>query len=196
MLGYRCQFRTLHWRPTDTVAIRFLIFLNLLRKTNIPEMTPEKNPLFMMTSSNGNFPRYWPFVRGIHRSTVNFPHKGQWCGALMFSLICVWTNGWVNNRDAGDLRHHRVHYDATVMYHPHHLHVSLWYLKSVPPPVLAKGLQVSLLYVSGDSTLTMLGAAACCANSHRTAAQRVVLWRVSDPYSHWVLLGVVISWRI
>ena len=40
-----------------------------------------------------HFPRYWPFVRGIHRSQVNFPHKGQWCGALMFSLICAWING-------------------------------------------------------------------------------------------------------
>ena len=28
---------------------------------------------------------------------VNSPHKGQWRGALMFSLICVWINGWVNN---------------------------------------------------------------------------------------------------
>ena len=36
------------------------------------------------------FPRYWPFMRGIHRSPVNSPHKGQWRGALMFSLICVW----------------------------------------------------------------------------------------------------------
>ena len=35
------------------------------------------------------FPRYWPFVRGIHRSPVNSPHKGQWHGALMFSLICA-----------------------------------------------------------------------------------------------------------
>ena len=50
------------------------------------------------------FPSYWPFVRGIHRSPV----KGQWRGALMFSLICVWINGWVNNREAGD-------YDVIVM---------------------------------------------------------------------------------
>ena len=34
-------------------------------------------------------PRYWPFVWEIHRSPVNFPHKGQWRGALMFSLICA-----------------------------------------------------------------------------------------------------------
>ena len=62
-----------------------------------------------------NFPRYWPFVRGIHRSPVNSPHKGQWRAALMFSLICVWINGWINNREAGDLRRNRVHYDVTVM---------------------------------------------------------------------------------
>ena len=61
------------------------------------------------------FPRYWPFVRGVHRSPVNSPHKGQWRGAFMFSLICVWINGWVNNREAGDLRRHRGHYDVIVM---------------------------------------------------------------------------------
>ena len=62
-----------------------------------------------------HFPRYWPFVRGIHRSPVNSPHKGQWRGALMFSLIWAWMNGWVNNREAGDLRRYRAHYDITVM---------------------------------------------------------------------------------
>ena len=56
------------------------------------------------------FPRYWPYVRGIHRSPVNFPHKGQWRGALMFSLICAWINGWVNNGKA-----HRAHYDLIAM---------------------------------------------------------------------------------
>ena len=33
----------------------------------------------------------------------------------MFSLICVWINGWVNNREAGNLRRHRCHYDIIVM---------------------------------------------------------------------------------
>ena len=62
-----------------------------------------------------HFPRYWPFVRGIYRSTVNSPHKGQWHGALMFSLICARINGSVNNRYAGDLRRHEVHYDVIVL---------------------------------------------------------------------------------
>ena len=31
-------------------------------------------------------------------------------------LICTRTNGWVNNREAGDLRHHRAHYDVIVIF--------------------------------------------------------------------------------
>ena len=69
-----------------------------------------------------HFPRHWPFVRGIHRLPVNSPHKGQWCGDLMFSLICAWTNSWTNNADAGDLRRHRAHYDAIVMFHRCHFY--------------------------------------------------------------------------
>ena len=62
-----------------------------------------------------HYPRYWRFVRGIHRSPVNSPHKGQWLGALMISLMCVWINGWVNNGETGDLRRYRAHYEVTVM---------------------------------------------------------------------------------
>ena len=64
-----------------------------------------------------HFPRYWPFVQGFHRSRVNSPHKGQWRGALIFSLICVWIKDWVNNREAGCLRRYRAHYDTSVMWH-------------------------------------------------------------------------------
>ena len=63
----------------------------------------------MMTSSNGNI--YWPFMRGIHRSPVNSPHKDQWRGALMFSLICA----LINNREAGDLRRYRANYNVILM---------------------------------------------------------------------------------
>ena len=47
--------------------------------------------------------------------TSEFPHKDQWRGTLMFSLVCTWINGWVNNGEAGDLRHHHAHYDVIVM---------------------------------------------------------------------------------
>ena len=52
-----------------------------------------------------HFPRYWSIVRGIHHPPVNYPHKGQWRGALMFSLFCGWT------------------YDMPVIWAPPH---SLW----------------------------------------------------------------------
>ena len=64
-----------------------------------------------------NFPRYWLLVRGIHRSPVNSPQKGQRRGALMFCLICAWINGWVNNGEAGDLRRH-AHHDVILMRFP------------------------------------------------------------------------------
>ena len=62
-------------------------------------------PVFMMTSSNGNIFRVTGLCAG------NSPVRG----ALMFSSIYAWANGWVNNRDAGYLRRHRAHYDVTVM---------------------------------------------------------------------------------
>ena len=63
-----------------------------------------------------HFPCYWLFVRGIHQWLVDSPDKGQWQRIFMFSLIYAWTNGWANNRDAGDLRCHHAHYDVTVMF--------------------------------------------------------------------------------
>ena len=50
-----------------------------------------------MTSSNGkckHSPRYWPFVRGIHRSPANSPHKGQWLWS--FFDLHPYTNCLVN----------------------------------------------------------------------------------------------------
>ena len=87
---------------------------------------PPRDPANLIVTAQGkinhddafkwkHFPRYWPFVRRIHRSPVNSPHKGQWRGALMFTLFCARINGWVNNSEASDLRRHRGHYDVTVM---------------------------------------------------------------------------------
>ena len=47
-------------------------------------------------------------VRSLHDDVIKR-------GALMFSLICTWINGWVNNGEAGDLRRHRGHHDVNVM---------------------------------------------------------------------------------
>ena len=62
----------------------------------------------MMTSSNVTFSALLAIRAG--NSPVNSPHKGQWNGALVFSLIGAWMNGWVNNREAGDLRRYRAHH--------------------------------------------------------------------------------------
>ena len=53
--------------------------------------------------------------------THTHTHKGQWRGTLMFSFICAWINGWVNNGESGDLRRHRARYDVIIMSHkiPH-----------------------------------------------------------------------------
>ena len=72
-------------------------------------------------------PRYWLFVRGL-LWPLNSSHKGQWRGALMFSLICAWMNGSVNNREAGDLRRHRAHYDIIVMFCVYEGRNLMWYL--------------------------------------------------------------------
>ena len=74
------------------------------------------NQYCMMKSSNGNIFHVTGPLCGEFTGPGEFPqHKGQWRGALMFTLICVWINGWVNNHEAGDLRRYRVHYDIIVM---------------------------------------------------------------------------------
>ena len=77
---------------------------------------------FMMTSSNGNVFRVTGHLCREFREFTGPrwipPHKGQWRGALMFFFICVWIKGWVNNREAGDLRRYCARCDVTVMlYH-------------------------------------------------------------------------------
>ena len=61
------------------------------------------------------FPYYWTFVKAIHQSPVDCPHKQPVIQALMFPLMLAWTNGWTNSQVANYLRHHDVHCDVTVM---------------------------------------------------------------------------------
>ena len=120
-----------NWRP-------FCLSLNVLRSDNILARSrwqvitwrlwsrstwqdPLHSMVFlkhasMMTSSNGNILRVTGHLCGEftgHRWIS--PHKGQWCGALMLSLICPWIKVWVNNGEAGDLRRNHTHYKVTVM---------------------------------------------------------------------------------
>ena len=92
--------------------LRFILHDDVMAWKHIPHYWPVVHDDVIKWK---HFPRYLPFVRGIHRSPVNSPHKGQWRGALMFTLICARINSWVNNREAGDLRRYRPHYDVIVM---------------------------------------------------------------------------------
>ena len=127
-----------------------------------------------------HFPRYWPFARGIHWSPVNSPHKDQWHGALMFSLIYAWKNGWINNRDAGDLRCHCTHYDVTVMYTANNMTaddvvsygarasavmVVIWFAKNIPasaPERLINSLWPNDTIWQHRSGSTLFLVMACC----------------------------------
>ena len=50
-------------------------------------VTPDHMPCHDDVMKWKHFPRYWQFVRGIHRWPVNSSHKGQWLGALMFFYL-------------------------------------------------------------------------------------------------------------
>ena len=71
----------------------------------------------MMTSSNETKnAALLAICAGNSPVTGEFPHKGQWRGGLMFSVICACINSSVNNRKAGDLRRRHAHYDVTAMH--------------------------------------------------------------------------------
>ena len=122
-----CRWPETTLRTCGVFAMQWqlLLFMNLLNKRYLPwliffRVLCPNNPLSFLYNIYKcektlikwkHFPRYWPSVWGINLSLVSSPHKGQWRGDLMFSLICAWINDWVNNRD---LRRHRVHYDVTV----------------------------------------------------------------------------------
>ena len=105
-------------RPVDIIAIRGAFIMNL---QIIGQLLGAEQAITWSWITYDDvikwkhFPRYWPIVRGIHRSPLISPHKVQWRGALTFSFICVWINGGVNNRETGDLRRYLAHYDVTVM---------------------------------------------------------------------------------
>ena len=124
----------LHIVHTATILNAWLLICRELlksRRHNIRD--PLEGPLLRARGSPWwrhqieTFGALLAFVRGIHRSPMNSPHKGQWRGALMFSLILARTNDWANHRDAGYLRRHRAHYDVTVMT----IIVSIWVLKKI-----------------------------------------------------------------
>ena len=70
----------------------------------------------LMAICVGNTPGTVKFPAQMASNAASDASEDQWRGALMFPFICVWINGWVNNREVGDLRRYRGHYDVTVMF--------------------------------------------------------------------------------
>ena len=108
------------WLDSSYIFVKYTIHSSLAESLRNIKYTQVSQCNKKLTSHDGvikwkYFRRYWPFVRGIHRSPINSPQKGQWRGALMFSLICPSSNSWVNHRDDGDLRRHRAHCNVFVM---------------------------------------------------------------------------------
>ena len=99
--------------PTWRTSVSTSVYLN--HTATLPWFRHQTQQIHDDVIKWKHFPRYWPFVRGIHRSPVNSPQKGQWRGALMFSFICPWIKSSVNIREAGDLKRYRAHYDVIVM---------------------------------------------------------------------------------
>ena len=102
------QVHHLHWQPRVAMIIQNSSSLVALGFVTMTISSASINN--MMTSSNGNIFRITGHLCGEFTG-----HKDQWRGALMFSLICTRINGWVNNREAGDLRRYHAHYDVIVM---------------------------------------------------------------------------------
>ena len=107
----KCIFSGVQWKRLNCSFQIHIQFHNI--DSNFDDISSIVQ--FMMTSSNGNIscvtvplcreftgPRWIPAQRPRMRSFDVF-----------FDLLLI--NGWVNNREAGDLRRHRGHYDVNVM---------------------------------------------------------------------------------
>ena len=125
-----------HWQFEDTHNFEIININERIMAWHLAHNPPPHNDVVKWK----HFPRYWPFVWGIHRSPVNSPHKGQWRRSSMFPLISIWINGWANNRDAGDLKLYHAHYDVTVMldqYMKHHLLIDRVTWQRVSPMIIS-----------------------------------------------------------
>ena len=108
------KFLQVTWAPNALQVIH-----NSVQAKNSPDSIwisqPKQYPIAWWRHRMETFSALLAICAGNSPVPVNSPHKGQWRGALVFSLICVWIHDRVNNREAGDLRRYRAHHDVTVM---------------------------------------------------------------------------------
>ena len=77
-----------------------------------------------MTLSNGTIVRVTGPLCGEFSGPGEFPAQRPVTRSFNVLFYLRWINDWVNNREAGDLRRHRGHYDVNVIIpaniHPFH----------------------------------------------------------------------------
>ena len=100
-ISFTAPWRFCHWEVVNWIILLMWIFLLLGRH--------------MMTSWNGNIFRVTGHLCGEFTGPGESPAQRPVTQNFLFSLICAWIKGWVNNRKAGDLRRYRVHYDVIIM---------------------------------------------------------------------------------
>ena len=93
---------------SNYVNVRALFAINRLRIGGMYNYTRTHIHMFVMLYwwclnddiKWKHFPRHWPFVRGIHRSPVNSPHKGIWRGAF-YVFFDLRLNKWLSKQSRG-----------------------------------------------------------------------------------------------
>ena len=100
--------QSLRWPYSSAIVEMATWYCNKKLTSHFRPMTVHDDVIKWM-----HFPRYWPFVRGP--VTDEFPSLRPVTRSFDVSLICSWTNVWINNRDADDLRRNRAHCDVTVI---------------------------------------------------------------------------------
>ena len=130
MAAISCLVKCISLNKNYCISLRILLLEYILREAENVRIRHKCLGYHDDVIKQIDFPRYWTFVKGIYRLPVDSPHKGQWRGALMFSLMCAWTNRWVNNRDASDLRRHRAHCNVIAMMRNAHHCISTWIIEA------------------------------------------------------------------
>ena len=82
-----------HWNPKFTLVFQMIPWWRHQMETF--------SALLAICAGNSPVAGEFPAQRPVTRS--------------LFSLICVWINGWVNNHEPDDLRRYRAHYDVIVL---------------------------------------------------------------------------------
>ena len=97
------------------VLIYVLVRLAVRQKCSVCRRTSDFLTWSWWRHQRETFSSLLAFCAGNSPVTGDFPAERPVTRALMFSLMCAWINSWVNNREAGNLRPHRAHYDVNVM---------------------------------------------------------------------------------